>query len=496
MGRVAPDSYHFHSRRSRDAVKHPIRRQLLTPLLVVLVPAVAAVAGLSAWLSSSRQVALLQDRQTAVARVLADATFPLTEQSLRQMAELSGQQFVVWSTVRRKILISSLTTPTRDLEQSLASLAHLTGTMAPHATVLHLGQSLSVGAVRSRSRPEDEILILTPQRQVFDARREVIWPPLVMGAAVLLLLVPWLLRLTGNWSRRIQTLQQTVAGIARGETTLPLVVDQRDDELAALVADVETMQTRLGTLQSELVRGERERLVAQLAAGFAHQFRNGIAGASLALQLHETRCQAGGDGSLAVARRQLTLLEAEVRGILSLARLPESARQMVDLVDLARDAADLIAPALTHQAITFSTHWQGDLATPADSPPAFTTRVAGNPDALRAALINLLLNAVDAAGRGGEIRLEVTGRGTDVSVAVADNGPGPDPAIASRLSEPFVTTKPEGIGLGLTIVATVAHDHGGRFEWKRVAAWTVMELVLPALREQKRETDAPRSGGR
>ncbi len=466
-------------------MKHPIRRQLLTPLLVVLVPAVAAVAGLSAWLSSSRQVALLQDRQTAVSRVLSEATFPLTPQSLRQMAELSGQEFVVWDTNRRKILISSLATPTGDLEQSLAAITDKTGTVTPQSTLLYSGQSLSVGGVRSRSRPDDEILILTPQRQVFDARREVIWPPLIMGAAVLLLLIPWLWRLTRNWSNRIQTLQQAVAGIARGETTVPLAVDQRDDELAALVTDVETMQARLGTLQSELVRVERERLVAQLAAGFAHQFRNGIAGASLALQLHETRCAASGDGSLAVARRQLTLLEAEVRGILSLARLPESARQLVDLVDVARDAADLVAPAVTHQSIAFSSRLGEAQTTPDVALRALSTRVAGHPDALRAAIINLLLNAVDAAGRGGRIRLDVKSSGADVTVAVADNGSGPDPAIASRLSEPFVTTKPEGIGLGLTIVATVAHDHGGRFEWRRVDAWTIMELVLPAVHDLK-----------
>lgn len=65
-------------------------------------------------------------------------------------------------------------------------------------------------------------------------------------------------------------------------------------------------------------------------------------------------------------------------------------------------------------------------------------------------------------------------------VRISDNGPGPDPQIADRMLQSFVTTKAEGVGLGLAIVTAVAQDHGGRLAWNRSNGWTEMNLILPA----------------
>ena len=65
-------------------------------------------------------------------------------------------------------------------------------------------------------------------------------------------------------------------------------------------------------------------------------------------------------------------------------------------------------------------------------------------------------------------------------ISVDDTGPGPPDSLAATLTEPFVTGKPEGIGLGLAIVTAVAEDHGGRLEWGRVNDHTRFTIVLPA----------------
>ena len=75
----------------------------------------------------------------------------------------------------------------------------------------------------------------------------------------------------------------------------------------------------------------------------------------------------------------------------------------------------------------------------------------------------------------------LTAENHEIVVRVADNGPGPDPQIAARMLQSFVTTKPEGVGLGLAIVTAVAQDHGGRLAWRRSSGWTEMDLVLPAV---------------
>ena len=60
-----------------------------------------------------------------------------------------------------------------------------------------------------------------------------------------------------------------------------------------------------------------------------------------------------------------------------------------------------------------------------------------------------------------------------------DDGPGPPPGLASTLFEPFVTGKPEGVGLGLALARRVASDHGGTLSWTRDDGRTRFRLTIP-----------------
>lgn len=438
------------------------------PLLAVLVTAVLSIAICSAWLNWSRRVAMLRERQDEVARVLGEATFPLTAQVLQQMTRLSGQQFVVWDSEQVRIVESSFDKTPTALDRLIAATqppldsGHLTG------FIECAGDTYSVRVTQLKRHPRLQVLILTSRRSLAEAQWDVLWPPLAVGSGALLLLVPWLLALTKGWSRRIESIQRSVANIARGDLTSVPDIFARDDELSALVADIHRMSHRLQELQTELIQSERERLVAQLAAGFAHQFRNGVAGASLALQLHASRCSTSSDRSLDVAQRQLGLLETEIRGMLSLAKRSKGPYELLCISELIGQALDLVSPAVEHHGIKLQN----------DSDKSHV-ELEGSRDGLRAALLNLLLNAVDAAGPTGEIRVAARSAGAGVAIVVKDNGAGPNPDVAHRMTEAFVTTKPEGIGLGLTVVATVVHDHGGHLNWSRDDGWTAVELWLP-----------------
>src|SRR5690606_6750300 len=101
-------------------------------------------------------------------------------------------------------------------------------------------------------------------------------------------------------------------------------------------------------------------------------------------------------------------------------------------------------------------------------------------DQIRSVILGLVMNAIDAAGQAGWVRLELDSGKNDVAVlAVVDSGPGLAPEIFDRLFEPFSTTKREGIGLGLAAGLQIAKLHNGELHHVDNSRPTRFELRLP-----------------
>jgi two-component system C4-dicarboxylate transport sensor histidine kinase DctB len=108
------------------------------------------------------------------------------------------------------------------------------------------------------------------------------------------------------------------------------------------------------------------------------------------------------------------------------------------------------------------------------------TRVRARHVQLEQVLVNLLQNAVQACGEGGQIALAIAAEGDMVRLSVSDDGPGVPAELRETLFQPFVTSKSEGIGLGLAISHDIMRQLGGDLVHDETATGARFTMVMPA----------------
>jgi signal transduction histidine kinase len=116
--------------------------------------------------------------------------------------------------------------------------------------------------------------------------------------------------------------------------------------------------------------------------------------------------------------------------------------------------------------------------------------VAAGREALSDIFSNLLINALEAAERGGHVALRLSRSEKNALLSVEDDGPGISPAARERILQPFFTTKTQGTGLGLAIVARRVAESGGRLEWDSPVAGgrgTSFRVWLPMMERANEE---------
>ncbi len=455
-----------------------IRNQILIPLIAIQAVDVAAIAITTATLAARRSQRQIVDRLNGVIDALDNASYPYTGVVLTRLRGLSGAHFVAYAEDGR-VTGSSLPN-IEGLPPALRSLpaaAHRESLREFPTAMLEGTPFVGVSLRSSAGSPGTSLLVLYPETSWRQARWEAAMPPLILGAgslAVMVLTTSWIAHRIGV---RIRRVQRQVARIVQGDfQELPL--EGHRDEVEELSRSINHMCIQLKNMQRTIRDTERSGLLAQLAAGLAHQLRNALTGARMSVQLHARRYPPPADDqTLSVALRQLAITEEQVKGLLSLGRIESRPPTVCDLRQLLADVALLVQPACQHTGVA--------LEPPRGDRPL---EVLADPSGVRAAVLNLALNAIEAAGAGGTVRIDLVEGDTEIAVEVADTGAGPPPELADSLCEAFVSSKPEGVGLGLVLAQRVATDHGGRLSWSRADGETRFRLTLPLWRDLPKES--------
>lgn len=221
---------------------------------------------------------------------------------------------------------------------------------------------------------------------------------------------------------------------------------------AALRTQVERLTDELEVKNRELARKNRLADLGQMASHIAHEVRNNLVPVSLYLSLLRRRISedSGAVDILDKVHSGVRALDTTVNDLLSFTAERDPKLQRLNVERLINDVLDSLAPQLEAQEIAVDVDVPTGLAVRADQ------------DMLRRAVLNLVLNALDAMPDGGEITITGVDGLYGCELEVADSGTGLSDEALRRACEPFYTTKSTGTGLGLAIVQRMAESHGGQ----------------------------------
>ncbi|MEM6330860.1 MAG: HAMP domain-containing sensor histidine kinase [Planctomycetota bacterium] len=227
--------------------------------------------------------------------------------------------------------------------------------------------------------------------------------------------------------------------------------DRLERTHALLQAEVARLSHELEVKNQELARKNRLADLGQMASHVAHEVRNNLVPVTLYLSVLRRKMtgDAAGLDTLSKVEAGFTALDATVNDLLSFTAHRQPQWNTFLVLDLVEEVCESMAPQLDAQSIDV------DIDVPTG------TLLTADREMIRRAVLNLVLNALDAMPGGGDLVVTSYDGAGGFELEVADSGPGLTDEQKKRLFEPFYTTKQQGTGLGLSVVYHVAEAHGG-----------------------------------
>lgn len=297
---------------------------------------------------------------------------------------------------------------------------------------------------------------------------------ILLGALLIVILVALgASRVAGHLSRQLSRPLDELVGwtrLIRTGQPIPDATGRRGaPEFEVLRTGMRTMAAELETGRRRALEAERADAFRESARRFAHELKNPLTPIRFAVERLRRAVPDELRETVDVLAEESARLETMARSFAQFGRLPDGTAAEIDLVELVTRTARSTVPER--------------IALTIDSDPALPL-VVGYHEPLVRAVANVLINAVDACSAGGRIAIRVTADTLDneaaVCITVRDSGCGMTEAVALRMFDPYVTTKPGGTGLGLAITRQTVAAHRGTIDVRsNVGAGTEMRLRLP-----------------
>ncbi len=213
--------------------------------------------------------------------------------------------------------------------------------------------------------------------------------------------------------------------------------------------------TERRAMEAQMRRAERLVSLGRLAGGLAHELRNPLGITRAAAQmLQQELADDGKPGEYTrVIQSEIDRVDRLVEQLLAYARPRPLQRALINVASLVEETSGLARVYAKQQGVMLTTQVGDNLPD-----------LMGDGDLLHQAVVNVLLNGIQATPSDGYVSLTAQAEEAAVWLNVCDTGQGIAPEILPHIFDPFFTTRDDGTGLGLSIVQQIVHDHGGSID--------------------------------
>ncbi|HEX5229455.1 MAG TPA: ATP-binding protein [Bryobacteraceae bacterium] len=320
----------------------------------------------------------------------------------------------------------------------------------------------SVTAIPLRGRDQQLLAILlieSSRAELANLKKYIQGTAAAVGAAGVLLALVLSFWTASRVTRPLRNLAASVREVALGKWDTRAKVSS-SDEVGQLARDFNGMTEQLVAQRDRMIQAERVAAWRELARRLAHELKNPLFPLQITIENLQRARASSPEQFDEVFRESTSTLLAELGHLKTIigrfsdfAKMPAPQLERVDVNQIARDVLQLYEAQLTAPGRP-----KVEAALELSAEPGV---VQADPEQLRRALSNLVLNALDAMPQGGRLVLRTSGNDGRVALEVSDTGEGLTPEECERLFTPYYTTKLHGTGLGLAIVQSVVSDHKG-----------------------------------
>jgi signal transduction histidine kinase len=239
------------------------------------------------------------------------------------------------------------------------------------------------------------------------------------------------------------------------------------------LSDAESRQE----LQRQINMSDRLAAITRLTGGVAHEIKNPLNAITLHLEVLTTKLAGENVDApeVEVIRREIQRLDRVVKTFLDFTRPVKLTMRAIDLADVIQDVMALVKADAERRGMSIEL-----------SGCESACLIAGDRDLLKQALLNVVVNGLEAMDPGGRLEVRMTGLAGEYEIAVTDQGRGIPPELRERIFNLYFTTKSNGTGIGLAITFQVVQLHNGTIDLSsEPGKGATFRLRFPALRKEE-----------